>query len=335
MSKNGFITVDNLKYLIENENLKLSENNIENILKQNNKNLVLYLLSKNLIPKLLTFQLYKFIIDNNHYDIIYKLDFNYFDINENASILLRRACEIGDINLVKFLVKNNIKLNIPIKEIRKLGCSPTYPYYEYCSIVIAASQGHYDIVDFLIKIAEKKYLYGNIVFVGLFLFIPILCMITLFTILFPTNVMPVLFIISLIKLFITFCIIVYLNSEEIILIDKLNYVNLNQIKLESILKSKNDKIIKFIINSDLEYFSNFYNIRKIVKEREMVEFYDAFNIKTPIDEEDEILLCIKNHDIESIKKYKNYDFSKNDGKLISAAFMFGNKEIRNFFNIEN
>ena len=81
--------------------------------------------------------------------MIFSLNFTYFNINENNTILLKWACSIGNFQIVKFLISKKAIILTNEKLFSDLyGCKTP--------IQIASEEGHIDIVKILVKFVENN-----------------------------------------------------------------------------------------------------------------------------------------------------------------------------------
>jgi hypothetical protein len=96
-------------------------------------------------------------------------------------------------------------------------------------------------------------------------------------------------------------------------------------------KKNRVKIIKYLLNSKLEYYKQFDSVKDMIKKRSLIEYYDDFNIfgENFIPNKNDILQFIKNTDIVSLKKCFNYDFESDDYDLFFTSLLTKNMEIVN------
>jgi len=91
------------------------------------------------------------------------------------------------------------------------------------------------------------------------------------------------------------------------------------------------EVVKFLINSDLVFFSKYKNSIEIVKKHKLSEFYEKFGIfsvKLPQSKND-ILKYINSQDLISLKNCKEFDFSMNDYFYFFEALVLNNDEMIN------
>jgi ankyrin repeat protein len=94
------------------------------------------------------------------------------------------------------------------------------------------------------------------------------------------------------------------------------------------------EVVKILLNSDLEYFSKNLKAIEIVKKHKLEEFYKKFGITIeeillikPIQSKDNIMKYISSHDLESLKKCDEFDFSMDDYYYFFESLLFNNIEI--------
>jgi hypothetical protein len=94
-------------------------------------------------------------------------------------------------------------------------------------------------------------------------------------------------------------------------------------------------IVKFLINSDLDYYAKNMNAIKIVKTNKLLEFYEKFKIEHETVQlppkiqqtQNDILKYINSQDLESIKKCTEFDFSIDQYNYFFKALELNNYEI--------
>ena len=102
----------NIKLINDITDEKLLDQICNHFLSKNNKNTVSFLIQNDKIPKTLSLNLFKFIVDNNFWDLVLNLDYNKFDLHVNNDYLFICSIYSSPINIIKFLVEKGSDIHI-------------------------------------------------------------------------------------------------------------------------------------------------------------------------------------------------------------------------------
>ena len=128
-------TKENLNFVLNITNEKILNDISALIFSKKDKDAVLFLIQNDVILKSMSLNLFKFIVDNNYWDMFLNLDYNKFDLHVEDDYALRWSSSNGHIEIVKFLVEKGA--NIHADDDYALRWS------SFC--------GHNDVVKFLIE----------------------------------------------------------------------------------------------------------------------------------------------------------------------------------------
>jgi ankyrin repeat protein len=305
------------------------------------KEIILFLIQNDMITKSMSLDLFQFIVHNKFWDMFFDLDYNKLNINADNDLALRKSSEYGNIDVVKFLVGKGA--NIRTCEDYALRYSSQYGHIEVVKFLVekgsdihmcddyalrySSQYGHIEVVKFLIGKganihASDDYAFklssrvGNIEIVK-FLFEN------------GANIHAG----NNFAIRYSSC----YGHIEVVKFLVQNGANVHANIDEALVCASNNKhieIVKILLYSDLEYFSTNKTAAVIVKNHNLLEFYEKFKIdldivqlskisQTPCD----IHRYINSIDLESIKKCNEFDFSSYQYYYFFKALESNNYEI--------
>ena len=342
------LSKENLDTILEINDDEILEDISKFIFLKNDKDSFLFLIQHDKIPKNASYELFRFIVEKKYWDVLYKLDYNKYDIHTCSDYLLVFSSENGQYDIVKYLIENGA-------DIYALDC---------LAIRMASIMGYIDIVKLLIekdnsqKMCNKAFecfsFLGNIELVKYFLdngadvhssndyavrtasqkgYLEIVkYLVENGANIHADNDRAFLSAIQhghfeVVKYLVEKGANIHANNDDAVRL-AIQYKNFEIVKylvengidihaLEdlsfklSIIYGHID-ITKFLISTDLEYFSKKENAIDIVKKYKLYEFYEPFGIC----DDDVMLLYIKDikkyintEDIDSLKNNDKFNFS--------------------------
>ena len=337
----GDIPKEYLNSIITIKNDTTRNDIINHILNQKNKENVLFLIENDLIPKSMSLNLFKFITNNNFFNMFLDLDYTKFDIHADDDYAFRWSSENGHLKIVKFLV--SMGSDIHARKDYALALSSYNGHIEVVEFLVeigvdvdtlsgdyalkaASKNGHIEVVKFLVEKDANIYAYDDAFLLS--------CE--------NGHIEVVRFLVKIgVSIHIWYNKALKSSCEnghiEVVKFLVENGADIHADDDEAlVLSSENGhiKVVKFLLNADLEYFSTNKNAIEIVKKYNLSEFYEKFKIdnktvkllkvsQTPND----ILKYIKSQDTDSIKKCNEFDFSTNQYYYFFKALELCNYEI--------
>ena len=129
------ISKENLNSLLTIKNENTRNNIVYHFLNQKDKDVVLFLIHNNIIPKSMSLNLFKFIVNNELFNLFLELDYNKFNIHTGDDYALGLSSEYGHIEVVKFLIANGADINAD----------------DGYALRLSSENGHIEVVKFLIE----------------------------------------------------------------------------------------------------------------------------------------------------------------------------------------
>ena len=353
------VSKDHLNSIITIKNENTKNEILSYFMNQKDKETVLFFIQNDIIPKSMSLNLFKFIVENEYWDLFLELDYNVLDIHtdndyafrmstrcENIEVMiklienganihanddyvLQKISACGNIDLVKFLIEKGA--NIHANDDGALISSTLNGHIEVVKFLVEKGADIHACDDFALKISSE---YGHI--------------------------KTVQFLLE--------------NGANIHVDDdyalrwssKNGHIKIVKLLVEngadihargdSALLYSNTcghiEIIKFLLDSDLEYFCVKQFAINIVKKYKLYEFYEKFKIdnndkssKIPQKKSD-ILNYINSQDLKSIKKCNEFDFStdryycffkaleSNNYEMIKVIFDFieNKQDLQNYYD---
>jgi hypothetical protein len=87
----NFLSIENLKFVFQTNDEDILINPIKFVFEQKNKDAVLFLLDNNKIPRSMTYDLFKFIVQNNFFDLFLTINYEIFDIHFHDDYALSKS----------------------------------------------------------------------------------------------------------------------------------------------------------------------------------------------------------------------------------------------------
>ena len=351
----------------------VTSSTLKTVLKQNNKEMVELLIQNNKFPKHMNNDLFKFIVKNKYFYLFTLLDYDVFDIHFNYEYALLNTVKNGNFEVVVFLVENGA--NIHADNDQAIILSSYYGHFRIFKYLAekgsdmhanndnalrhASSNGYYNIVEYILKKGVERYAIDDAFYRacsnGHFNIVKLLfeegaCINTRGwetlnnTILYKHFEIAKFLINNNVDLSSNYpieqaCSNGYFDIVKLLIEKGVNLRDKYNKALWSSVLYNHFEITKYLIRSDIEYFSKNDEARYFVKRFKFVEFYEIFGYYKELItlEKNQIYNHIDSSNVEELIKYKNLYFSNKNYDFFIRSLQMKNKDVIKviFDKIEN